>query len=129
MKMITQRKGTNDCGICCVAMLADVSFEEAKKAFSSMNEDGSTKQSHVRKALENLGIQLSGRCGAGKNLDRSFFQTLGSNALLRIERSGENWHWAVWNAAGESVHDPTPTIGIRKKFPPRITGYYRVINQ
>lgn len=124
MQIIRQDGNENDCGVCCVAMLADVSFEDALRAFGNRNRDGSTKPSHIHDAFNRLGFSMSGKCGRGITLDRSYFAGINENVLLRVERSGRNWHWAVWNGEEKCVHDPL--YGVRRNFPAHVSGYYRV---
>jgi len=57
MKLIRQKK-SNDCGVACVAMLARVSYNVAKKALFPNSKVGYTDERQVKNALKLLGCAV-----------------------------------------------------------------------
>lgn len=103
MRAIRQ-KGETDCGVACVAMLAGISWAQARKAlFGAHRPKGYyTTKEEVRAALTRLGVITSKRLAVCKNPER-----LTRDALLRTNvLANGNWHWAVWDAKTKKVLDP-----------------------
>ena len=110
MRLVKQRHAS-DCGVACVAMLADVSWEEANLTiFGRVKERGFyTQTADLRDALRRLGVILEIRmkvCRAPRRLRR--------DALLKTNtRKGGYWHWAVWDAERQEILDPYGYKAIR----------------
>jgi len=106
MRYVRQRTDT-ECGIACIAMLADVSYEDARQALFGPKHKGKgrTQKDQMRKALTGFGVITT------KRLIRCARQpTLKRDALVRANvapKSG-NWHWAVWDARRQRFLDPLP---------------------
>jgi len=100
---IAQRNRT-DCGIACVAMLARVSYEDAKAAFRSSEYGKPINAKACIRALRRLGVKiLSDRF---KPLGPDNVETLKHNALLKANMRRKNWHWVVFDASKKVIIDP-----------------------
>lgn len=120
MRLILQ-KHENDCGIACVAMLAEVPY---RRALSEIFPDGEielTQAPTLRDAL----IRFSRRPGrAVVPLRGRDYRTLAHPALLKVNPrlQGFEWHWVVWT--GSKVLDPkNPPYALSRLRP---VGYLRV---
>lgn len=103
MRTIRQ-KGETDCGIACLAMLADISWKEARNALFGTRPKRSfrTTKEEMRSALARFGVVTSKRLVVCKHPER-----LKRDALLRTNVLGNgNWHWAVWDSTRSKVLDP-----------------------
>src|SRR5665213_4508399 len=106
MKYVRQRTDT-ECGIACVAMLADVGYEKARHALSGPNHNGTgrSEKDQMRKALTTFGVIITKRlvrCARHPSSKR--------DALVRtnVGPISGNWHWAVWDATQQKFLDPLP---------------------
>ena len=93
-----------DCGIACVAMLAGVSYEKAKKALFPKSSPRITCSGKLFAALRKLGKRpLGDRMISVKriNLDH-----LRDNALVGVVVDKRYRHWVVWDASVRKVRDP-----------------------
>lgn len=106
MRTIKQQKGT-DCGVGCVAMLAGVSYEEAKEAVYPDGKVRITSSGKLRAALTKLGRPpVEGRM---VSKGRTTLNSLPSDALLKVQPSGEKGkHWVVWDHEKQIKRDPYP---------------------
>lgn len=124
MRWIKQRTHT-DCGIAVVAMVADVSYDEAKAAFGQFKGRGyETDAGDLRRALKNLGVRLGKRLwplrGASQ-IDLDF----DAIALVRLDsRTGKpEDHWVVWDGFDHQIRDP---MRRRANATYRFLGYFKV---
>jgi len=118
MKRVVQRRGV-DCGIACVAMLANVSYEVAKKRMFGDRPVRRTSKECLQDGLRHFGIRTATRlvrCGAN-------YTTLNFRAILKTNATGDgNWHWIVWDADRKRILDP-----LEKPYKnPRVVSYLRV---
>ena len=105
IKALRQRKST-DCGIACVAMLANCFYSDAKRTLfpNGPGKNGYvTTKDQMRMALLQLGVITSRRlvrCGRDISLTR--------DALLatNYRSSDDEWHWAVWDSKRKKILDP-----------------------
>ncbi len=124
IKFVPQRG--HGCGIACVAMLAGVSYDEAKTAFppDPDREAQGTSAKDVMEALARFGI----RAEALKPSAREAYLSFESDAVLRgeIKEPGENndWHWVVWDGERRKILDP-----YRPKHEFRCTSFLRITNR
>ena len=110
IKKVTQPKGTNQCGQAIIAMLGNISIQEAIKI---MGTAGLTRTKHLLLALKFLGLKV------------------GSPKLLRIPRGwikpelcvvhiqfGNHWkkHWTLWNGQEDCFYDPAIETKIIEPF-------------
>jgi ABC-type bacteriocin/lantibiotic exporter with double-glycine peptidase domain len=100
------------CGIACVAMLAGVSYAEAKAAAARIGIDVDdpalwSDNAHLRRLLEGFGITLATAPDPFTSWER-----LPDVALLaikwRLVRGAPQWHWVIFErqSAGPCVLDP-----------------------
>ena len=103
-----KRKGEYDCGVACVAMLADVSYRKARKAiFPNGKKPGKTKTGQLRDALRKLGLKPSER--KRQPFKSKTLVDLPTNALIFATRhSGgkKHRHWMVWDLKAQKLRDP-----------------------
>lgn len=103
MNLIRQRTNT-DCGVACLAMLAGISWEQAREALFNGTPKRSfrTKVQQMRIALLKFGIIMSPSLVVCKNPSR-----LSRDALLRTNvLANGDWHWAVWDSKRKKLLDP-----------------------
>ena len=106
MKTIKQRD-INDCGVACVAMLADVDYDEAFAILYPTGRTRKLKTDDLRAALTTLNRKPS----AGKRQPFGSMEPsdLTSDALVfvMLEENGEEYrHWIVWDAEAKKPRDP-----------------------
>ncbi len=104
MKRVAQRRGI-DCGVACVAMIAEVSYAKAKRAMFGDLPVGRTSKECLQKGLRKFGIRTGSRLiRCGRN-----YTTLSFRAILKtnVTRNG-NWHWIVWDPERARPLDPLP---------------------
>ena len=107
---LMQPKDTNQCGQAIIAMLGNISINEAIKI---MGTAGLTRTKHLIDALKILGLKA------------------GSEKLLRIPRGwvkpklcivhigfGDRWkkHWTLWNGYEDCYYDPAIEVKIIEPF-------------
>lgn len=130
MQHIRQRKGSNDCGHCCVAMLVGTDLETARQTFSEHRQHTRTKLTDIRLALEKHGatVPLRKLKFADQSVcDRNKLKGIGSNVLLKVPNgTRSSYHWVVWNAEARRFFDPLAKKP-QKKLPVKVIGYYPVI--
>jgi hypothetical protein len=107
MRWIKQRT-TTDCGIAAVAIVAGVSYEEAKAAFGPFPGRGFlTEAKDLRRALKALGVPLSKRL---RRLRGATQIRLKCDAIALVGVAGKNGneenHWIVWDALEQRLLDP-----------------------
>jgi hypothetical protein len=97
------------CGIACVAMLADVTYEDARRKIFGKGPVTPTKTKAMQEALRKFGVS------SAKKLIRStktrHYTELTQDALLKVKlpkRDAPDWHWIVWDAGCKKFHDPDP---------------------
>lgn len=117
MKTIIQR-GENDCGVACVAMLADVSYEKARNAIYPKGREKLTKTKDLLIALTALGRKpLSYR---RKPFGTKSPDDLDKDALMfaMLDNQEGSKHWVVWDSKKRKVREPYPN-----KLTYRLRGY------
>lgn len=103
MRLVRQR-GATDCGIACLAMLANIPYIQAKRALFGTKRQVSydTTKDQMREALLLFGVITTKRlvvCTDPERLDR--------DALLHTNKLADgNSHWAVWDAKRRKILDP-----------------------
>ncbi|RDC60879.1 hypothetical protein HME9302_02095 [Alteripontixanthobacter maritimus] len=120
MKTIKQKE-ENDCGVACVAMLANASYDEARHAVYKMGRSKLTKTKDLHEALIKLGRKpLSAR---RKPFGKKALSDLDTDALVFAElKDGDNSkHWMVWDTKAKTLRDPYHT-----KYEHRLRGYVSV---
>ena len=123
MKLVIQRDQTG-CGLACVATVASVSYQEAKKVAGQLGIEGQDSRlwsdtKYVRTLLRHFGIATSSHTPFF-----TLWDSIPPLALLAIKWHTKNgcvfWHWVVfWRSPeGPVVLDPNPTLrnNIRTDF-------------
>jgi hypothetical protein len=99
------QKDEDGCGVACVAMLAGISYSQARSIMFGSEPVGLTSTSGLIDALVRLGRRpFNKRLSPlrGRN-----YRELKSDALLKVIRPGKWWfHWIVWDAKRERHLDP-----------------------
>jgi ABC-type bacteriocin/lantibiotic exporter with double-glycine peptidase domain len=120
MKTIKQKE-ENDCGVACVAMLAGVSYDEARAVIYPNGRAKLTKTKDLSAALKKLGREpLSDR---RQPFGSQTLQDLETDALVFVELKNGNAskHWVVWDAKAKKPRDPYHT-----KYDHHLRGYLAV---
>ena len=123
MKRVAQKKRT-DCGVACVAMVADVSYEDAQEAMGDAAYSR-TQVADLRKALGKLGYCLGHR---SIPIAPEKLQQLTFDCILKTKpgpKSG-NWHWMVWDSHAQKILDPQSKGRAYKKPLARVSAYIEV---
>lgn len=100
-----------DCGVACVAMLADRTYQEAFEAFGFPENQSQfyTRHHHLISALGKLG------CTVERKRFRSW-RTISGRAIVAVNHSHSQkyrcWHWVTFD--GEAIIDPKPGRKSRK---------------
>jgi len=102
-----KQKAETDCGVSCVAMLADVSYEEARAAVYPDGKMRLTSSGKLRAALTALGRPpVEGRM---VSKGRTTLKSLPGDALLKVQpTSCSTKHWVVWDHKKQIKRDPYP---------------------
>ena len=93
------------CGIACVAMIAGVSYQDARTILFPDDNISSVKHPQLRSALAHFGITLS----AGRRLGKLGFDDLTQDGIIwtYVTLKTELWkHWTVWDASAQAILDP-----------------------
>lgn len=109
MKIKLQPKGSNLCGQTCVAMIADISLDDA---ISSVGKRGLTNTKDIANALRKLGFECADKVTRYKN-------GLGSEFCLCVV---ESKHWVVYKDG--LFYDPAYGILL---WIPIVTSYLNII--
>ena len=100
LRRVLQR-GDKDCGVACVAMLANRSYTDA---CGLVHPDRRTKTKELSDALTSLGLECGRRL---KPLGKKSYRDLECDAVLKVwPRKDRSWHWVVWDARRKRVLDP-----------------------
>lgn len=99
MKKINQ-KNSSDCGICCVAMVLDISYNEAMELLKPhMNDENYSLDFNK---LEDCLIEN----GCAIKISEGAPNSKAKNGILEIKLSNENFHYVVWDSKTKSIIDP-----------------------
>lgn len=114
----------NDCGVACVAMLADVSYAIARATIYPKGRSKLTKTKDLSEALRKLGRQpLSNR---RQPFNSKKPHDLDTDALVFVELKNRqnSKHWVVWDAKSRELRDPYHT-----KYEHKLRGYLALENR
>lgn len=97
-----------DCGIACLAMLIDITYDEAKALlFKKSKKKYITKTKDLLKAIEAEDSHIV----EGKRLSpvrKKSWVDLPANSLVKVfpdNKISYKWHWVVWS--GKKIYDPS----------------------
>ena len=144
MAYIEQRCKT-DCGVACLAMLCDVTYEEALKAIPwrkrGMLEGCSTRM--IREGAEALGFGVRGTKtdrlktvrepkawrGLPNPITEDFWRMIPDNSLVKIKHdhgyTQNGWHWVSWRK--QKVYDPGRGVFHPGKFGHKPRAYLEIL--
>jgi hypothetical protein len=110
-----------DCGICCFAMVADISYEDAWEFFKTKvwEKDKNRKVPLVWKYEMEKALMLSGLEYYKISSYEDFEKLKGSMALLHPRAPGFFRHWIIYLPEENYVIDPDP------KQPNEVTDFAR----
>lgn len=106
MKLVEQRQ-RNDCGVACVAMVANVSYKKAFVAlgFNKNTRKFGTNKHNLRTALYALGLDTYPKM---RRVPKDI-TTITNKAILRCNQyRGKDWHWKVYDPKNKTILDPLP---------------------
>ena len=107
MKRVLQ-ENDEGCGVACVAMLAGVSYWEARVAVFGKRPRvvHSTHTADIRRALKRFGLRSAKRLiSFGRETPEP--KNIGINAILKVNRrKNGTWHWIVWDSKRKRLLDP-----------------------
>jgi hypothetical protein len=118
MKRISQLD-EDGCGVACVAMIAGVSYHEARKRMFGDQNVTVTRTRELREALRDFGIACTGKLIPSTR--RRHYKKLEQDAILKVKslRSGKkDWHWMVWDNRRKRALDPEKEKDDRYVRPP-----------
>jgi hypothetical protein len=98
MRLVRQPDGSALCGQSCVAMLADVSLDEAIEA---VGHEHGTRTSELRQALASLGVRTASRC---RRISRACPAYPPTALLVARKNDFRRSHWMVMKDG--VVYDP-----------------------
>lgn len=112
-----EQKEKFGCGVACVAMLAGLSYSQARQHAPEITKDG-LDTDEIRLLARKVGVSLDRRL-------QSFFgrkphDVLNQDAMLMVNnlrlRHGIVGHWVVWDARRRTVLDPEIEKLRRKRY-------------
>lgn len=125
MRRVQQKKGFNDCGVCCVCILAGVSY---RQALAAVFPRSAPEPKHMWTSSRQLSAALN-RCGLkcderARPLFGRSYKELQHDAILIADRDPKTWcwHWVVWDWKRKRVLDPAR----RRKSRWRVTSFLKV---
>lgn len=97
IKLVRQPTGTNLCGQACVATIAGIELDAARKACGT---SGKTDGTHLRSALRSLGFTVGERMKKGRPINLT-----NQLAVLKYQDDKKSLrHWVVFD--GRKYYDP-----------------------
>ena len=104
MRRVVQKGngGEEGCGAACVAMIAGVTYDEARSRLPAHCDTRGTTSEELRAALQTFSIETEKLQPIGR-ADHTNFPF---DAVLRGKLDEEDEHWAVWEAERGRVLDP-----------------------
>ncbi len=121
MKTIKQ-KHPNGCGVACVAMLADIDYDEAAAILYPSGRSRRLRTNDLRVALKKL--KRKPAPGKRQLFGSTLPEDLTSDALVFVmmeEDGEEHRHWIVWDATAKKRRNP-----YKRNLPCRPTSYLLV---
>jgi hypothetical protein len=106
LRRIIQQDETG-CGVACVAMFANVGYDNARKVMFGRARGTYTSTADIRRALGRFGFKPARRLMPFGRRRR--YTDLRQDAVLKLKTRahGEReWHWAVWDAHRRKLIDP-----------------------
>ena len=104
MRLVTQKgnDGEEGCGAACVAMIAGVTYDEARSRLPAHCDARGTTSEELRTAIQSFGIETDGL----RRIASADYTSFAFDAVLRGKMDEEDEHWVVWEANRKRVLDP-----------------------
>lgn len=116
-----KQKNKLDCGVAALAMLCDVSYEDANRAIPWRREGilNGTTTTQLREGGINLSYETEStpqdrlkvvrapKGWAGKKVGPEIWSFIPNNSLVKVPHPlgrGHGWHWVVWRKG--KIYDP-----------------------
>lgn len=126
MSFVRQRSKT-DCGVAVLAMLCDVTYEEAHSAirWKGYRHRGTTTRM-LREAAPNFGFTTKSTpqnrlkiikapdVWVGRIVGGEIWNFIPPNSLVKIPRKKIGWHWVVWRRG--KIYDPARGVFLPRKY-------------
>jgi len=94
----------NGCGVACVAMIAGITYDDARRIIFKHRRGTYTNTTDLRRALKRLHVRIAGRMTPLGTLD---YRRLREQAILKVNLyRGGTWHWVVWDPRRKIILDP-----------------------
>lgn len=142
--VFVRQKGKKDCGVAVLAMLCDVTYEEADKAIPWRREgnfDGTTTK-QLQEAAAKFGYRtestpqdrlkvvkaLKSWSSLPSPLVEDFWVLIPDNSLVKIPHPkgpGWGWHWVAWRKG--RVYDPARGVFTPGKYGVKPSSYMQFI--
>lgn len=100
------QREAKDCGVAAIAMLCEVTYEEADFAIprDRPRKYGTTTRQLIEGAAE-LGYRACGNRLRPLRYDKISWTGIEDNSLVKVPHPrGNGWHWVVW--CGSEIYDP-----------------------
>lgn len=95
----------NGCGIACVAMILNLSYEAARHLmFPDSKTIFGTSTPHIKDVLSEHGFEIRNLIPFRSRTPHS----LAHDALLKVNpyMNGRRWHWILWDSDSKIIRDP-----------------------
>lgn len=132
--MFIRQRHKTDCGIAALAMLCDVTYEEANRAIPWRRE--SHMYGTTTTMLKEGGAKLGYRTESTpqdrlKPLRGRGWEDIPDNSLVKIPHPTQsgNWHWVAWRKG--RIYDPARGVFLPKAFhaPTNPTSYMQFVKE
>lgn len=135
MAFVQQRTKT-DCGVAALAMLCDVTYEEAEAAVPWHHSHRGTTTRMLRDAASILGYATKSTpqnrlksikapdMWIGKIVGGEIWQFIPPNSLVKIP-GRRGWHWVVWRK--DKIYDPARGVFLPRKYDRIPTSYMEFV--
>lgn len=111
MKFIQQKHRTG-CGIACVAMISNRSYQEVYDYFfpEGKRQNHYTTRDQIKAALNHFGCGHSGRFQVGPKS----WEQMQYDSIVVVDKEENYWHWVVYHSEEQLVYDPERRKPVRK---------------
>lgn len=129
MAFVKQRN-KRDCGVAALAMLCDVTYEDANRAIPWRREgilsgttttqlrEGGIKLGYATESTpqDRLKVIRAPKSWAERKVDPDIWSLIPNNSLVKIPASlgSGDWHWVVWRKG--KIYDPARGVFFPRKY-------------
>jgi hypothetical protein len=93
----------NGCGVACVAILAGITYSQARRQMFGREAGSFTETGDPRNALRKRGIPVGNRLVPLRTRN---YMDLRHHAILKVNVHPNWWLWVVWDAGRRKPIDP-----------------------